>query len=199
MLRRIIVLTLILILTCLCFAEDGTGVRSTIPEDLRRPQRGESPRYPVDTAIGVLDRGEIPNGAYRFALEVLAAFIADSRNARVLSAANSVSREALFSSLEKIKPRKFRLGSGREEADGAISFLVRFMGREQGIIGELYIRTGELRSSGEQSFEAPETTAVPEGETSLWQFDDLILEDPLSLDEKQEGPFFDLPPYERFF
>jgi hypothetical protein len=181
--RKIVVLALVLVLSCLCFAEDGAApARSTIPEALRRPQRGEALRYPTDTVIGVLGQGEIPYGAYRFARSVLNAFVAGSRDDKALSAANGASLAALFSGLEKIKPHKFRLGSGREEADGAISFLVRFMGREQGMVGELYVRAGE---------EA--------GEELSWQFDDLILEDPLGLDEKQEGPSFDLPPYERFF
>jgi hypothetical protein len=162
-----------------------TQDRTTIPEVLMRPQRGEAPRYPTDVIIGVLSQGNIPNGAYRFARDVMTAFVTGARNTAALSAASSVSREALFSSIEKVKPRKFRLGSGREEADGAISFLVRFMGREQGITGELYIRAAEA--------------AEGEKEVPPWQFDDLILEDPLSLDEKREGPSFDLPPYERIF
>jgi hypothetical protein len=137
----------------------------------------------MDLVVGALDQGSVPDGAYRFAREVMEAFAAEARSAPVLSAVNSVSREALFSSLKEIDPRKFRLGSGREEADGAISFLVRFMGREQGIAGELYIRTAEAAA----------------GEDHPWQFDDLILEEPLSLEEGQEGRAFDLPPYERFF
>ncbi|GHU92208.1 hypothetical protein FACS189479_00410 [Spirochaetia bacterium] len=151
--------------------------------DLMRPQRGEAPRYPTDTVIGSLSPGDVSDEACEFAREVLAAFVAETRDAPVLSAMNSVSREALFSSLKEIDPRRFRLGSGREEADGAVSFLVRFIGREQGIAGELYVRAGETENN----------------EDSPWQFDDLILEEPLSLDERQEGPSFDLPPYERFF
>jgi hypothetical protein len=155
--------------------------RNTIPEVLMRPQRGEAARYPTDLVIGALGQGDAPGEAYRFAREVMEAFVMDSRTAPVLTAVNSVSREALFSSLKEIDPRKFRLGSGREEPDGTISFLVRFMGREQGIAGELYVRAGAAE------------------ESPAWQFDDLILEEPLSLGEMQEGPSFDLPPYERFF
>jgi hypothetical protein len=176
--RPILFLILVggLLSPALLFSQD----RNTIPEELLRPQRGEAARYPTDLVIGVLGQGDAPAEAYRFAREVMSAFVSGSRNARVLSAVNSASREALFSSLEEIEPRKFRLGSGQEEPDGAVSFLVRFMGREQGIAGELYVRAGE-------------------GESPSWQFDDLILEEPVSLIEKQEGPSFDLPPYERFF
>ncbi|GHV91319.1 hypothetical protein AGMMS50268_18220 [Spirochaetia bacterium] len=189
---------LILIISCLCpagwvFAQDGTTQsRGTIPEDLMRPQRGEAARYPSDTVIGVLGQGEASGDAYRFARDVLSAFVAESRGAKVLSAMDSASLDILFSSLGRIKPLKFRLGGGREEADGGISFLVRFMGREQGIAGELYIRRGNPASG-------PDGGAGAEGEAPPWQFDDLILEIPLSLDERQEGPSFDLPPYERFF
>ncbi|GHV55473.1 hypothetical protein AGMMS49579_18430 [Spirochaetia bacterium] len=215
--RLILVFTLIgglLGPTVLGSQEDSGPVnqdRSTIPEVLMRPQRGEAPRYPIDVVIGALDQGDVPEGAYRFAREVLAAFVAGTQNAPVLSAMNSVSREALFSGLKEIGSRKFRLGSGREEADGTISFLVRFMGREQGIAGELYIRRetvdrgsdaqvsqGEINPEEvkEEEF-AAEPAAPPQAPS--WQLDDLIFEDTLSLGEIREGSSFDLPPYERFF
>lgn len=170
--------------------------RNTIPEVLMRPQRGEAPRYPTDLVIGILGQGDVPYEAYRFAREVMEAFAGDSRNAPALSTVSSVSREALFSSIKEIEPQKFRLGSGREEPDGAFSFLVRFMGREQGIAGELYIRRGTAELGGG----AGETAeAAGEEKASAWQFDELILEEPLNLAEGQEESSFDLPPYERFF
>ena len=177
--------------------------RSTIPGILLRPLRGEAARYPVDMVIGALNQGDVPAESYRFAREVLRAFVAGNPDVPALSAVNSVSREALFSSLGAVEPRKFRLGSGRTEPDGAISFLVRFMGREQGIAGELYIRTetsgvvppGEPEE-GEGGEEVVKETAA---RAPSWQFDDLILEEPLGLDQGQEDPSFDLPPYERFF
>jgi hypothetical protein len=127
------------------FAQDnpaGSGEmgRSSIPEALRWPQRGETPRYPVDTVIGPLGRGEVSEEAYLFARKVSAALTAGNRGDPSLSAMNSVSLEAFISELNGISPRNYRLGSGREEPDGAVSFLVRFLGREQGITGELYIR-----------------------------------------------------------
>ncbi|MDR1108790.1 MAG: hypothetical protein LBL19_07130 [Spirochaetaceae bacterium] len=114
--------------------------RGAIPEALLRPQRGEAPRYPLDTVIGSLGRGEASEEAYLFAREVAAALIAGNPQAPSLQAMNSISLEAFISALNTISPRTYRLGSGREEPDGAVSFLVRFLGRERGIAGELYIR-----------------------------------------------------------
>jgi hypothetical protein len=132
--------------------EEGIS-RASIPEELLRPQRGESPRYPVDTVIGPLGRGEASEDAYLFARKVSAALTAGNQNDSSLSGMNSVSLEAFLSELGGINPRVYRLGSGREEPDGAVSFLVRFLGRERGITGELYIRP--------QGFEPPEDSPEP--------------------------------------
>jgi hypothetical protein len=173
--------------------------RSTIPELLRQPRRGEASRYPVDMVIGSLERGDIPAAAYVFAREVLAALVTENGEAPALSSMNDAEREKLISDLGEISPRKYRLGNGREEADGAVSFLIRFMGRERGIAGELYVRATEA-----PAVEAPagdETPAVPaqQNRGMVWQVDDIILEEERSLDEVIEDPLFDFPPYERFF
>jgi hypothetical protein len=167
--------------------------RQTIPEFLRQPQRGEASRYPTDMIIGSLARGDVPADAYDFAREVLGVLVAGNKDAPVLSAMNSVEREKIFSDLEKISPRKFRLGMGQEEVDEAVSFLVRFIGREKGIAGELYIRL-VVPAAGE----AAEAVQNEDAEAA-WLLDDLILEEERGLDEIIEGPSFDLPPYERFF
>jgi hypothetical protein len=184
----------------LCFAglaaqdapEAGNADRQTIPEILRQPHRGEAPRYPVDTIIGSLDRGDVSAAAYTCAREVLAALIGGNKEAPVLSAVNSEDLEKNFSDLGKIGPRKYRLGKGREEADGAVSFLVRFIGREKGIVGELYVRSMVIANQ-----EAAED--VQRQEETVWRLDDLILEEERGLDEVIEEPSFDFPPYERFF
>jgi hypothetical protein len=143
--------------------------------------------------IGSLNRGDIPAAAYEFAREALGALVAANTEAPALAAMNSADREKIFSDLGRISPRKFRLGNGREEADEAVSFLVRFIGREKGITGELYVRRA-LASDGETE----ETVQNRNGEAG-WRIDDLILEEERGLDEVVEGPSFDLPPYERFF
>jgi hypothetical protein len=235
------ILLSLLLLMSLCFtglyAQESPGPenldRETIPEFLRQPQRGEASRYPADMVIGSLERGDVPVAAYVFAREVLAALVTENGDAPVLSSMNDTEREKVFSDLEGIDPRKYRLGNGREEADGAVSFLIRFMGPEKGIAGELYVRAVEppaveLQSgspaetpaeapAGDETWDVPESAEVPvtAGETSgtasrgsppgqqdggvVWQIDDIILEEGRSLDEVIEGPFFDLPPYERFF
>jgi hypothetical protein len=112
--------------------------------------------------IGALGRGEAPEGAYLFAQEVSAALIAGNQNAPSLQGVNSVSREAFISALNGINPRTYRLGSGREEPDGAVSFLIRFLGREQGITGELYLRprnTGVEIAAGQNEEEEQLETA----------------------------------------
>jgi hypothetical protein len=119
--------------------------------------------------IGDLGRGEAPEAAYLFAREVAAALIAGNLNAPSLQAMNSVSLEAFISALNTISPRAYRLGSGREEPDGAVSFLVRFIGRERGIAGELYIRgQGNRQAAGapppEPAGETEEAAQTEEGE-----------------------------------
>jgi hypothetical protein len=138
----------------------GEMGRSSIPDALRWPQRGEAPRYPVDTVIGPLGRGEVSEEAYLFARKVSAALTAGNRGDPNLSAMNSVSLEAFISELNGISPRSYRLGSGREEPDGAFSFLVRFLGRERGITGELYIRPQEQKPAEEPR--PPETAEALE-------------------------------------
>jgi hypothetical protein len=149
-------------------AGEETVSRTSIPEELLRPQRGEAPRYPVDTVIGPLGRGEASEEAYLFARKVSAALTAGNRNDTSLSGMNSVSLEAFLSELNAISPQVYRLGSGREEPDGAVSFLVRFLGRERGITGELYIRPQGFEPEGDAPF--PETAeagtledAAPDG------------------------------------
>jgi hypothetical protein len=62
--------------------------------------------------------------------------------------------------LDAINPQFYRLGSGREEPDGSGSFLVRFVGRGQGIIGELYIRLEERRPPPPPPPPPPEPAAI---------------------------------------
>jgi hypothetical protein len=139
------------------FSGEGEMSRGSVPEALLRPQRGEAPRYPVDTVIGPLGRGEASAEAYLFARKVSAALTAGNRNDPSLSGMNSVSLEAFVSELSGIGPRTYRLGGGREEPDGAVSFMIRFLGREMGITGELYIRFGEFKPRAADVVETAET------------------------------------------
>jgi hypothetical protein len=188
-----------LIIACFLFAVAGLGFaqdegnntgmpRGSIPEDLLRPQRGESLRYAVDTVIGPLGRGSASQEAYQFARRIAGALLEGNMEEPSLSAMNTASIENYLSALGPVSPRNFRLGGGRGETDGSVSFLIRFLGREQVMAGELYIRREESK--------ADETGRAQ----SRWIFEDLILENPKSRTENEKTEQrFDFPPYERFF
>ncbi|MDR1859216.1 MAG: hypothetical protein LBQ69_07070, partial [Treponema sp.] len=110
-------------------AAGETMQRGSIPEELLRPRREETPRYPIDTVIGPLGQGKAPRGAYEVARRTAEALLAGSKNAPVLSTVNSVFIENCMNALNGITPRLYRLGGGREQPDGSVCFLVRFAGR----------------------------------------------------------------------
>jgi hypothetical protein len=189
---------------------------TTIPEALRRPRRGEARRYPVDTIIGPLGAGDAGEDAYRFAGELLRALVAGNRGAPALSSVEGGVLDTILEDLQAINPASCRLGGGREEADGAVSFLVRFIGREKGISGELYIRADEDGPAAGKAAEnepAGDAAAADKAETgnipaaaegkntgkAVWRFDDLILEEPEDRGAPAEEGRFDFVPYERFF
>jgi hypothetical protein len=151
--------------------------RGVIPQILRQPRQGEILRYPRDTIIGELGRGQASEGAYNYAGNILSALLLENRGSRFLSGRENAFWDELFANLSQIGPRKYRLGGGREEIDGNTSFLFRFIGREQGIAGELYIRK--------------------EGDN--WILDDIILERARSLPNGKESYKYDFSPYERFW
>jgi hypothetical protein len=149
----------------------------TVPQALRIPQRGEAPRYPEDAVIGELGRGAAPEEAYAFARLFLNALLSGSREALPLLQADKGLVDRLFEELQPIEPRQLRLGGGREEDDGSVSFLVRFVGREKGKTGELYLLQKE----------------------ETWRIDELLLEEEQDLTEGKEAYRFDFSPYERFY
>lgn len=188
----------------------------TIPEALRRPRRGEAGRYPVDTVIGPLGAGDAGEDAYRFAGDLLRALTAGNRGAPALSTVESGTLDTILEDLQVINPASCRLGGGRKEADGAVSFLVRFIGREKGISGELYIRADDDGTAAEDE-PAGEISPVREderpgdgspaadggernaGKAAVWRFDDLVLEEPGDRGAPASEGRFDFVPYERFF
>jgi hypothetical protein len=189
----------IIISAGLLLSAEGGAV--TVPDNIRRPQRGEAARYPLDIIIGELGRGQASEGAYSFARNILSALLKENKAAEL--------DESIFSrTVDGIKaaaPQKFRLGGGREEADGNASFLFRFIGREQWIVGEIYVRYDNVVSETAN----PEAAdgAVPEGETQEpaqertpgWKVDDIILDAPKTIGAGGETYRYDFSPYERFF
>jgi hypothetical protein len=127
------------------FSQDESPQRGSIPEELLRPSRGESPRYPIDTVIGELGQGNAPKEAYDCARRAADAFFRGTATASVFSSVDKVFIESCINALKTINPRYYRLGGGREEPDGSVSFLIRFAGRDEGIIGELFIRQEQKR------------------------------------------------------
>jgi hypothetical protein len=168
--------------------------RGSIPEELLRPRRGEISLFPVDTIIGELGQGKASDAAYSFAKLIAAGLVSANMEHPGLSGINADLLEDYFTALQEIGPRSYRLGGGREEPDGAVSFMIRLIGREDGIAGELFIRyvTRQILPDDE------------EGEiitTGSWKFEDLLLEEARSRDEEQRESLqrFDFSPYERFF
>jgi hypothetical protein len=164
-------------LILLCVVATGLAAQddwTMLPDALRRPQRGEALRYPSDTVIGDLSRGDVEDGAYRAAERLLTALMAKDRESSILAALDASFLDENLGALEPVEARKFRLGGGRNEEDGSVSFLIRFIGREQWISGELYLRF----------------------EHETWLVDDLILEQakPFSTDDTGYTS-----PYERVF
>ena len=203
--------------------QDERVLRGSIPEELLRPARSEAPRYPIDTVIGELGQGSVSSAAFNFANSICAGFLTGNAEYRSISSINSAVKENLMSSLKTVNPASYRIGGGREEADGAFSFLVRFIGRDQGITGELYIRFVTRQTEREidveveveiepEEIEGAENTDGVRKEkriekkietisSSSWIFEELLLEDAKTRDaELQESIYYyDFNPYERFF
>jgi hypothetical protein len=121
-----------------------------------------------------------------------------------LAGINAALREDYLTVLEGIGPRSYRLGGGREEPDGAVSFMIRLIGRESGITGELFVRyvTRQIRIENENESEDEEAEVEVEVRTvGSWRFEDLILEEARGREEEQRESLqrFDFSPYERFF
>ena len=141
----------------------------TIPEALRIPERSESPRYPVDMVIGTLGSGSAPEGAYLFAMEQMT-------NLTTGSDLTVFTPEAA-EEIGNLRPGRFHLGGGRIEADGYVSFLIRFLGQNESVTGELFIRQADEE----------------------WILDSLILEERRTIGEIRDSFRYDFSPYERFF
>ena len=156
-------------------------VPSTIPEQLRRPLRTEAPRFPRDRVIGELGQGTAPDGAWRYAQGIGAFFIRSSvsrnLNSSLISTEDSDFLRVNFPVMETFEPRTFHLGGGRTEIDGSVSFLIRFLGREEWIAGELYLHMVGAN----------------------WRLDELVLEELRTMEEGRSSYTFEFSPYERFF
>ena len=159
-------------------SQEGFAPR-TIPDALRRPQGGEMPRLPRDLVIGEMGQGQAPDEAYRFARDLAAALTAGNETAEEFAGFPPSLIANHLEELSGITPLRFRIGGGRIEADGNVSFLVRFLGREESITGELFLQREE--------------------EPERWLLDDIILEEKRTLSEVRDAHRFIFSTYERFF
>ena len=163
------------------FSQANIHDTQLLPESLRRPVRGEAPRYPDDLVIGEMGQGDISGSAYLFARNILSALIDGRRDSPILVEAGFSSIDGLLRDVRSIGARSYRLGGGKTEIDGSVSFLVRFIGPEESISGELFIRTAGA------------------AELEQWYMDDLLLEPKRTLSDIRSSYRYNFSPYERFF
>jgi hypothetical protein len=114
--------------------------RGVIPEGLLRPQRGEAVRYPRDIVIGELGIGSAPPVAYRAVRRALANLFSNSMETLVLSTLSDEIKADIAARLSETAPYKYRIGGGRVEIDGSVSFLFRYIGSGRELDGEIYLR-----------------------------------------------------------
>jgi len=193
--------------------------RGAPPEALRRPERGEAPRYPQDIVIGELGQGKAPEAAYQYALKLVQTLMAGTKDAPVITDSPLVLTDTLLDEINSLEPRSYRLGGGRVEDDGNVSFLVRFLGQDESITGEMFLRQAQPPAPAATS--APADTSVsaetpapgvsaPGPENSQpaasdspaedkWLLDDLILEDKVNLNDIKDSYRYDFSPYERLY
>ena len=173
----------------------------TIPNVLLRPERGEAPRYPKDLVIGELGKGEAPEEAYKLARQItgdlLSAPAVGADGTPVSTGTLSLFSEFIIEKIRDIEPRTYRLGGGKTETDGSVSFLLRFFGLEQSITGELFLRQKEQKLSEEAGMD--EEAGTVEAKKAIWYLDDLILEEKRALSDLRDSYRYDFSPYERFF
>ena len=179
-------LFLILILITQGVAAQEAAGTQPVPEELRRPEPGEAPRYPKDLVIGELGQGDVSDGAYLFARNIISAVTEGRRDAQIFENSGNIIAESIFDEVEILNPKSYRLGGGRTEVDGCVSFLVRIIGPQESITGELFVRWAEADEAEVSG-------------TGSWLLDDLILEEKRVLADIRDSYRYDFSPYERFY
>jgi hypothetical protein len=114
----------------------------------------------------------------------MSALTTGRRDAPAFTDSGSFLAESIFEEVRSVRPRSFRLGGGRYEPDGCVSFLVRFIGPDESITGELFVRQAEEND---------------EGSPGRWLLDDLMLENKRAHNEINNSYRYNFSPYERFY
>ena len=135
--------------------------RGAPPEALRRPERGEAPRYPQDIVIGELGQGKAPEAAYRYALKLIQTLMTGSKDDANIKNFPLILTDALLDEINSLEPRTYRIGGGRVEDDGNVSFLVRFLGQDESITGEMFLRQESPPAPAAASAAASSTASAP--------------------------------------
>lgn len=165
-----------------------------VPDNLRKPQRGEAPRYPKDVVIGALGRGGASEEAYVFAKGILEGVL---RGEEVVD-------PSIVNDIQSVEPQKFRIAGGREEDEGNTSFIFRFIGREKWIVGEIYVRFASpsevvvVPDADAEQADAPVTEEIVQ-DPGGWKLDDIILDEARAVGQNIQTYTYDFSPYERFF
>jgi len=140
--QKILVISVFFFFGLALFAQNenrGVSGTSAMPLELLRPRYGEDPRFPKDYVIGELGRGDATEQTYQFARKIVASLVAgDGRVDEIVFPEQK--RLAALDRLSGLGVRSWRVGGGRSEGDGGYSFLVRFLGRERSVTGELYLQ-----------------------------------------------------------
>jgi len=125
------------------------GEGGSLPQELIRPRYGEDPRFPRDYVIGDLGRCDASEESYQYARLIVAGLAAGNGKTEGVRFSEQ-KRLSAVQSISGIGARSWRVGGGRVEPDGAISYLIRFLGRENSITGELYLRKEEWTPQAEE-------------------------------------------------
>lgn len=154
--RKIPGISLLFFLIPAAFAQAPGSEPSALPLDILRPQYGEESRFPRDYVIGKLGRGDASEESYQMARRIMAGLVSGNA-ASALADLPGGKRAVVLDSIRALGPRAWRIGGGRNEPDGSVSFLIRFLGREQSITGELYLRytVPVAEGSAENAEESP--------------------------------------------
>ena len=174
------------------------GDASSLPPELLRPQYGEEPHFPQDYVIGTLGRGDASEESYRYARLIVAGLASGNGKTDGVGFPEQ-KRQSVLRNISGLGTRGWRVGGGRVEPDGSVSYLIRFLGREKSVTGELYLRR-EGQEPGFTGEKEMSQGAIQEEGGSFWQVDDILLESPRSLSDGKFGPGrTEMTAYERFF